>query len=192
MVLAAFLERFPPCTRVVPAEVALIERYRDLLPEPLIELWSRVGLGPYGGGLLHIIDPDTYKELLYGWLMYEEEDPSRLPIALSAFGTLFYYRRLTNEDEDVAYIDIHHRQSDVCAWSLVEFFNAYLLDEAVIENGLWADLYKAAVAKLGAPDREEIFFFEPTLALGGIRDVEHVNKGSAPVHIDLLLQLALQ
>ena len=46
----------------MPEEV--IERYRDLVPKEMIEIWKNYGLGSFLNGYLRVINPDDYKELV--------------------------------------------------------------------------------------------------------------------------------
>lgn len=170
----------------------LIESYRTLLPDCLLELWEKTGIGVYSNGLIQIINPGDYKRALYDWLMLDDEDPSRLPIAISSFGTIFYYRKLSDEgDEDIAYIDPHVSGTDVLAWSLESFFNDYLCNEENISSSLDPDLFEKALRKEGQLDKNQMYLFAPALRLGGQRDIKFIKRGDTLVHLDILLQLAL-
>ena len=186
-----FLAHYTP-TQTTPAAPALIEAYRGLLPDALLELWRIGGIGQYNDGLLNVIDPDRYKDVLWGWLMREEEDPSRLPIAISAFGTIFYYRRLSDEgDEDVASIDPHTSGGEVLIWSLEDFFNETLCDPEFVEQDLEAPLFRDALAAQGPLAPDQMYCPVPALRLGGSKRADALDRGDAATHLDFLLQLAL-
>lgn len=191
LVLQPFLDRHPPST-TRKADPALVERYRGLLPDSLLALWAEVGFGTYSEGQIQLINPERYQACLWGWLMLDEDDDSRLPLAISAFGHIFYYRRLSDEgDEDVALIDPHRSESEVLAWSLEAFFNEVLCDEESIDSLLDRALFKAIPAAKGALQPDEIYYFVPALRLGGTASADHVDRGDALVHLEFLLQLAL-
>lgn len=123
-------------------------------------------------------------------LAYGEEDKSRIPIALSAFGDIFYYRKLSEEgDEDIAFIDPHTSQTAVLTWSLEDFFNDWCCDPETITDVLQNPLMEKAHKKCGALGNEEIYYFVPALRLGGNRSIENVKKGNAQAHLSILLQL---
>ena len=169
-----------------------VARYREHLPASLIELWRTHGFGLYGGGLIQLIDPDQYRDVLWGWLMREEEDMSRLPIALSAFGDIFYYRRLSDAgDEDVCFIDPHTSATGDLAWSLDDFFNDWCRDPESVEKFLTQPMFDQAVAAHGPLSPGEIYYFVPALRLGGERSVQQASRGDAAVHLNFLLDLAL-
>jgi len=181
-----FLAAYPP-TPAVPVADEVLAHYRELLPVPLLSLWQHYGFGEFEGGLLRLIHPDTYRAALETWLGGPK--PHYTPIALSAFGDLFYYRRLTDSDEDVCLLDPHHGQISDCAWSLTDFFDAYLLDADVRESVLRQSLFVAARQQLGPLLADEQYCFVPALALGGAETVDFLSKGNAPVHLQLLFQL---
>jgi hypothetical protein len=190
--LQKFIEKHQPGPGCQPTDSEKISRYKDHLPETLLELWKEAGFGLYGDGLIQIIDPDIYRENLRGWLMREEEDMSRLPIAISAFGDLFYYRKLSeDDDEDVSFIDPHTSEGGDLVWSLEEFFNQWCCDEEIIGNFLTEDMFREAASRKGLLEQNQIYYFVPALRLGGSRSLEHTDRGNAVVHLDILLQLAL-
>jgi hypothetical protein len=192
LALQPFLDAHPPGAGVERPSRELVERYRARLPASLLELWQASGLGPYAGGLIHLVDPARYEPALYGWLQYPTPDPGRVPIALSAFGVLFYYRRLGAEgEEDVAFVDPHTSATDVLAWSLEAFFNECLCDQEVITSILEAGLFEQARLVKGPLGRDQTYHFVPALRVGGRRAVESIDRGDAAVHLELLLQLAL-
>ncbi len=190
--LAPFLQRHPPAAGVKPATAEQLARYADHLPAPLLALWRQHGFGFYGRGLIQLIDPDLYSENLWGWLMRDEPDMERLPIALSAMGTLFYYRRLSEDgDEDVSFLNPHTSESGCTVWSLEQFFNEWLDDPDNQVDHLHAETLDAMVAKAGVLERDQMYFHEPALRLGGDGRLDGIARGSAPVHLGLLLDLAL-
>ncbi|WP_407570951.1 T6SS immunity protein Tdi1 domain-containing protein [Deinococcus altitudinis] len=205
--LQAFLDCFPPDNMADErrtdgkstvggarsASADLLERFRGVLPESLLRLWAGPGLGWYGDGLIQLVNPLEYLDTLAGWLKRDLSDLSRVPVALTAFGKLVYYRRLGEDTEDVSVIDPHRPGggAEVLAWSFDDSFNEVLCDPEVQEDTLDRELAGQAALRLGRLEQNEMFFYVPALMLGGDDDLQSVAKGNAPVHLDLLLQLAL-
>jgi hypothetical protein len=189
-ILEPFVTKHPPGKDVRVADLALVAAYRGVLPDALLELWTDVGLGRYGGGLIQLVDPRAFEDVLAGWLMRPAPSPDRVPVAISAFGRVFYYRKLPNGAEDVAFLEPHDRLSGVLEWSLEGSFNGVLTDDEAVAELLEPDLYAACTARLGALEDNEIFYPVPALALGGTWDAAAMGKGDARVHLELLLQLA--
>jgi hypothetical protein len=190
--LSPFLQRHPATADLRPATADQLARYAEHLPGALLALWKQHGFGFYGQGLVQLIDPDIYSENLWGWLMRDEPDMERLPIALSAMGTIFYYRKLSDDgDEDVSFLNPHTSEGGCTVWSLAQFFNEWLGEEDNLVDYLHAEQFDALVAKAGALQSNEMYFHEPALRLGGSGSVDEIARGSAPVHLNLLLELAL-
>lgn len=196
LALQTFIDTYRPDAGAIKADEALIARYAEHLPASLLELWREAGFGTYANGLIQIINPDLYNAMLWGWLMRPEgeEDMTRIPIALSAFGTIFYYRLLSEDgDEDVSFIDPHTSRTGDLAWSLDEFFNDWCCDEENRAGLLEQPLLEQAIAAKGELARDQVYAFLPALRLGGSRTAESGRVGlvDASVHLHLLLDLAL-
>jgi hypothetical protein len=128
MKLSPFITAHPPSSETVAASQELIEAFDGRLPASLLELWRRHGLGRYGAQQLCLIDPRIWQATLDRWIVSPPDTAQRMPIALTPFGSIIYYRRLTATDEDVAVINPHTRSTDVLAWSLETVFNETLCD----------------------------------------------------------------
>lgn len=189
--LQKFIDTHKPDSKTEIASQELVSRYRGHLPESLLELWKETGFGLYSDGLIQVINPDLYKEVLWSWLL-RDEDMSRLPVALSAFGTIFYYRKLSDAgDEDISFVDPHTSGGTDIVWSLESFFNEWCCDQEVIAGFLAKDMFDAAASGKGKLAPNQMYCFVPALRLGGTRSAQAVDRGNAVVHLDLLLHLAL-
>jgi len=67
---------------------------------------------------LALIDPRPWQAVLNRWIISPPDDVRRIPIALTPFGVLLYYRKLTATDEDVVFIDPVSKRTSDLAWSL--------------------------------------------------------------------------
>ena len=118
---------------------------------------------------------------------------SRLPIAISAFGDIFYYRKLSEgADEDISFVDPHTSQGGDVVWSLEDFFNEWCCNEETISDFLNPPLLREAVSAKGNLENDEMFFFVPALRLGGKRIATNIDRGDSVSHLNLLLRLALE
>lgn len=116
---------------------------------------------------------------------------NRLLFAISAFGVIFYYRKLSDEDEDISFIDPQTSQVDVTVWSMNEFFNEWLCDDEIIETFLDKTLLEQAQQKYGKLVENKMYCFLPPLRMGGCKVDLNLDIGSTVVHLDLLYQLAI-
>jgi hypothetical protein len=169
------------------ASIELVEKYRDKVPAHLISIWSSTGLGKYNDGLIELINPEDYEPVLWTWL--GREIHNYVPFAISAFGELLYYRKLTETDEDVCLIDIQYRKIEVLTWDLVEFFEDLLSNEEEREEWFRESLFTEALAKHGELAKSEIFTFVPVLAFGGALEIDYIQKGNAQVYQHLVFSM---
>ena len=182
-----FIAEYKPGNDLVNPDKELLDFGRQMLPPEILYLWETYGFGEYGNGFIKVVDPRDYMHSLYTWL--GKKDFSKIPLFVSAFGDIFYYRKLEGEENDISMLDIHYRKVEVCGYSYQEFFEGYILDENVKENVLRRALFNEATAKLGTLAVNECFFFVPALVIGGAEDIKHVQKGDANVHQHLLFEL---
>lgn len=141
-----FLQKYPPTGQLQKPSEEVLNQFRNRLPAELLEFWQAYGFGNYGNGLLKVIDPNDYADYFYVWL--GGENPTRIPIMLTGFGNILYYRKLTDSVSDIALLDIHHRCTDVCAYSFGEFIQLLTDDEAagpLLDKTLLARLLRNAV-----------------------------------------------
>lgn len=182
-----FSKHFSATDDCKAATAELIEQFESKLPAYLIALWKNSGLGKYGEGLLELVNPNDYQEVLKTWL--GKETPNYVPIAISAFGELFYYRKLTETDEDVCMIDIQYRKIEVMTWDLTEFFEDFVCDQYNLDLWFREKLFREALAKHGKLERSEVYTFVPVLAFGGAEDINFVQKGNAQVYQQLVFSM---
>lgn len=182
-----FTAEFRPGKDLVKPDKALLDFGRQMLPPEIMYLWETYGFGEYGDGFIKVVDPRDYMDSLYTWL--GKQDFSKIPLFVSAFGDIFYYRKLDEEENDISMLDIHYRRIEVCTYSYQEFFDSYILDEGIKEKVLRRTLYNQAVERLGALSVNECFYFVPALVIGGAEDIKHIRKGDASVHQHVLFEI---
>ena len=192
MQLQTFINKFPVDQVGNTVSPETVKKYQAYLPEALLELWQNHGFGFYGNGLLQIINPELYQDVLWSWLMKDQPDMTRLPIAISAFGLVFYYRLLSEDgDEYISFIDPHNSEIGVTAWSLTDFFNDWICDDEIIEQFLEKSALAKAQTQYGKLVDNQMYCYLPALRLGGRASDLNLDKGDAATHLDFLYQLAV-
>ena len=186
-ILDKFLENYKPGECLAKPDDELLRFGQNVLPEEIIALWTNYGFGEYGDGILKVVDPREYMGSLYSWL--GKEDFSKIPIIVTAFGDIFYFRNLGDGETDFSILDVHYRKIEVCTYSWEAFFKDYIVDKTVMRNILREKLYEECIENLGRLNYKEIFFFAPALVIGGAEDIKYVKKGKAEVHHQVLLQI---
>ncbi|MBW1294812.1 T6SS immunity protein Tdi1 domain-containing protein [Aquimarina litoralis] len=180
---------FKPDKNTSPVSENIIDEYKAKVPEYLIDLWKLNGFGKYNNGLIELVNPKDFEPSLWTWLGKEVEN--YVPFAISGFGELFYYRKLTETDEDVCMIDIQYRKIETIVWSLESFFKDFLTNEEDREEWLRETLFKKAIAEQGDLEKNEVFTFTPILALGGALETKYLKKGNAQVYQDIVFQMTM-
>ena len=182
-----FLEMYKPGDNLKKPDEELLNFGKNMLPKEIVNLWVEYGFGNYGNGIIKVVDPRDYMQSLYSWL--GKQDFNKIPIMMTAFGDILYYRKLSENENDISLLDIHYRRIDVCTYSYQDFFDSFIIDKKIKKELLKEDLYEQAINELGKLDYKEIFFFVPALILGGLEEIKYIQKGTADVHHQVLLQL---
>ena len=163
----------------MPQEV--IEKYKDQVPAELLQIWQEDGLGTFLDGYLKVINPDDYLELLQDSYFRGEIS---IPIFATAFGDIITWEK----NEFLGIIKYKDGTFDIFLENLPLFIK-FLPDKSFTDDYFDIPLYKKAVAKHGQLAYDECFGFVPLLALGGFKDVDHMDKVKVLEHIYLMYQL---
>lgn len=161
--LDAFIKAHPPHPENLHPSPALLMRYESLLPSALLELWRTHGFGYYGELRLCLLDPDIWQPALNQWISNPDDGVPRIPILMTPFGSLVYYRRLTDEDEDICALDILER--DVCdlSWDFLECFNQAFTDPAWLDDLVAVETFRHAKKTAGALDQGQVYKLDQDL-----------------------------
>ena len=151
----SFIKAYAPGAILSKPDEKLLEFANQMLPPEIVYLWQEYGFGDYGNGIIKVVDPRDYMHSLYSWL--GGQDFHKIPILVSAFGDIFYYRKLGDEENDVSLLNIHYRKIEVCGYSYEEFFKYYITVPEVKENVLRKSLFDQATEKLGSLKHNEAF-----------------------------------
>ena len=163
----------------MPQEV--IEKYKNQVPAELLQIWQEDGLGTFLDGYLKVINPDDYLELLQNSYFRGEIS---IPIFATAFGDIITWEK----NEFLGIIKYKDGTFDIFLENL-SLFIKFLPDKSFTDDYFDIPLYKKAVAKHGQLAYDECFGFVPLLALGGFKDVDHMDKVKVLEHIYLMYQL---
>ena len=165
---------------VMPQEV--VDKYRDKVPAELVQIWEEDGLGTFLDGYLKVINPDEYLELVQE--TYFRGDIS-IPIFATAFGDIIVC-------EEKQYLRMVKYKDGVfnTIFEKLPLFIKFVNYKDFTDDYFELPLYYEAIEKYGPLDYTQCFGFVPLLALGGFKDVEHLDKVKIYEHILLITQLA--
>ena len=168
-------------TRVAAVPQEVIKKYKEQVPVELVQIWEEDGLGSFLDGYLKVINPDDYLELVQETYFRGEIS---IPIFATAFGDIITWEK----NEFLGIIKYKDGTFDIFLENL-SLFIKFLPDKSFTDDYFDIPLYKKAVAKHGQLAYDECFGFVPLLALGGFKDVDHMDKVKVLEHIYLMYQL---
>lgn len=195
-----FVEEFgrPTCPLAVSDQA--IATWHGKLPDRLLTHWQQAGWGGYANGVLWVVDPDEYEDVVDEWLddsPLEQIDAFHV-IARTAFGELFLCGERTGASATVncATHAVFALQRDMQTKTKrgldISIETLLTLDKAdcdlADEDG--QPLFDRALAKLGPLAPDEMYGFEPALVAGGKMRLENLRKVKLDQHLTILRQLA--
>ena len=170
------LENF---VKVADMPVEVIEKYRNQVPEELVQIWEEDGLGTFLDGYFKVINPDDYIDFVKE--TYFDGDIV-IPIFLTALGDIVTWEKNTF----VTALEYKSENIQVLIAGFDHFIKFY--NHEIILEELDMALFDKAVKRLGPLEYDECFGFVPILPLGGKKDVDHMDKVKIREHLVLLVQ----
>jgi hypothetical protein len=171
----------PPEDRIPPSAESLLQ-YVGVLPDELLEQWRQDAWCSYGHGLLWLSDPEQVADVMEEWV--EVIGPGRPVVFLrTAFAHLYFWR-----EGSVYSLDVHRGSLSEVTKRIHRIFTL-LCDPEIKERTLRASLYASARERLGPPQQDECYAFEPALALGGPGTVETIRRVKLREHLAILAQI---
>jgi len=180
----AFFDKYPNFARVSQPTEGDAARYKDSLPIGLIELWYEHGYGIYMDGYLRIVHPAEYTQILS--TTYAGYTDTHIPFATTALGDLLVW-----VEDAVKLINYRYGVSSIVSSSKIErLFESRLLSENYLDKYFGWSNYLPAKERLGAPEYDECFAYEPILAAGGFEKIENLSRVNMKEHLNITAQLA--
>ena len=164
-----------------------IAKYADLSYTELTTLWQEVGLGSYFDGMLKIINPSDYQEVLNSCYVMDY-DKSFLPFMCTAFGDVFAYVKNPKLNNYIVYLNVRYGTYLILPDNLAALLNKIIFNRSFLKG--WFDLenYPAIQGKLGTPGFDECFGYSPLLAMGGSENFENIEIVKTLPYIDISTQ----
>jgi len=182
--LVNFRQWHGPSDQCENATGEVIEKYKGVLPNALLDEWRDYGWCAYANGNLWLVNPDDYADALQEWLpdwCHGEDLP--VVFARGPFGEL-----LVSYQDVVGQLNVHHgRYIEIGAD--VETFLEFSLDKGYVAEALVASLAKRVRKRIGALASDEMYTFVPALALGGTHSASSAEKVKILPQLSILSQL---
>ena len=195
-----FIDEFGEATNRTDAPEAAIEKWRWKLPDRLLTYWALEGWCGYANGLVWLVNPEEYEDLVDEWLdgsRLEEVDAFHA-IARTAFGKLYLCGESTGQSVTVNCAthamfalerDLKKKDQRKLDISVRAFFGLSK-DECDLDDEFGKPLFDRAFKALGSLGPDEMYGFEPAVVLGGKMVLEHLHKVKLDQHLTILRQLA--
>jgi hypothetical protein len=172
------------------------ERYRDKVPDLMIEFWQQNGTGIILDGYFQFCEPDRYASILklvFGGDPDIHAEQTHV-LGFGAFGTIIAW----NEVHQDVTIDLVKGQVSCPALvngkkydpNLAVTSQLMLLDDPTLDeyDAHARKLFKRARLKVGKLGVGQIYGFKPILALGGNRALANLSIYEALPHMAILAQ----
>ena len=141
-----------------------IAKYAYMSYAELTTLWQEAGLGSYCNGMLKIINPSDYQDVLNSCYVMDY-DKSFLPFMCTAFGDVFAYVKNPKLNNHIVYLNIRYGTYLILPDNLAALLNKIIFNQSFLKG--WFDLenYSVMQEKLGTPDFDECFGYSPLLTM---------------------------
>jgi hypothetical protein len=192
-------KEFGPAIHTQVVQPEQIAKFKGKLPDQLLSYWQQYGWSGYGKGLFWLVNPDEYEPALEAWIgdtPFMEND-AHYVIARSAFGELYLWGIKTGPSLRVQSQwgmifpsdrsdKIQEGKQDFLARM---FFQTKKKSDLEENDFLDKPLFDRALKTLGPLAPDEMYGFEPALALGGKADLKNLRKVKCVEHLVMLAQL---
>jgi hypothetical protein len=183
-VFPSFSERHPNFEKYAEIGQESTSLFREhaapgFLEDMLIDFWREYGVGRFSNGLLYICDPVKKKSTLNFFF----PNQNVYPLVITSFGAIYF------TDLQQVYV-----LRSIYGWYKRIASNVELLFESTLQSEEYLEddiaFNTKCIQKLGDLEPNEIFGFEPAIALGGNdKDINSVRKFQMDAHFAFLSQL---
>jgi len=193
-------EDFAPAIHSQPVDPAIVEHYRDILPDRLLGYWQAYGFCGYADGLFWTVNPGDYEDLLQSWLektpLWEREKYH--VIARNAFGKLYAWGEHSQNDTVLephynTIMPVDMPQQAVTAEQREHFIGVFFDGKNQSSVDFYdmqeKRLFQPALQKLGALEHDEMYSFTPALALGGVASLDNLEIVKLQEQLALLIEM---
>jgi len=195
---------FGPAIKATMPTQETFEFFKGKLPERLLEYWQEYGFCGWGDGILWLVNPEDYHDILQTWLEdteFAEREKAGIDnyyvIGRSSFGKLIVWGKTSGQSITInpsfgmifptdGTSDLNEDGEDLT----VDLFFAIMRKDALEQQDInEKPLFEQALNKLGMLEADEMYAFVPALALGGVNKLENLQKVKAIEHLNFLVEL---
>lgn len=184
--------RLNPVDRVYATiQPSVIDRYRNIVPDFLLEIWQTEGLTSHADGFFWLVNPEQYVEAIKRFIPHE---PGLHVLLRTAFGGMVYLNEAAGSAESryrerYLYLCPVFRRITEMSSHLPSVMNGWLTTEDICDELFLMRLYKQARCRLAPPKQDECYGFTPAIALGGDLSPDCLAPYKLAQHLNFLAQL---
>lgn len=174
---------FKDFNRVKLVNKEQIDKFSDIVPIEMIEIWKEFGFGSFMNGYLKVVNPDDYFSLIKH--SYTNGDRA-VPLFSTAFGDVIIWEN----NEFLKIIMYRYGSVDVMLKGMKYFLPLLATDpDEFINDFFTIEKYNEAISQYGQLEYDECFGYVPLLALGGEESTDKIKKVKLREHIALITEL---
>ena len=177
-----FLQTYEPEGDCETVDAVSMSTYESRLPDELLEMWRTLGWCAFAGGLLWFTNPADYETVMMEW--FTNRKPLPLVFGRTAFGDLFLWH-----EQHVDYLYVHLGHLATMTPRIDLFINHSLTNDDYLEEIVGRSFFEKVKRRLGAISQDEMYTFEPALALGGSGAADTVAIVKINEQLSILAQL---
>ena len=166
-------------------------RLEGRVPDYLLDLWESDGWAGYRDGLLWMVDPDEFAPILAAW--HVPDDPPLITVARTAMGELFLLGSFRAPNGSLApkvlALNPHSASYQTVGLVAEKFLTRSIANEDYLKPAMQEAETKRAAKDVGPIAWNEMYGYEPALALGGSGKPDTVRRYDIFTHHLLLSQL---
>jgi len=181
----------------------VIGKYKDKLPEQLFTYWRVLGWCSYGKGLIWMVNPDDYQNILDNWLSQTvfSNRKNLSVIARNAFGRLYIWDKskgeifkISPELNSITYLkerdENNNFSEDEENLEIQKFFGNQEKEYLDLEDDNDKFLFDKALKKLGRLKEDEAYGFKLHASIGGGFDLKNLHIVKLEIYHDISMQMA--
>lgn len=195
-----FVRTFGEAADRVSVPEECFDKWTNVLPASLLSYWREDGWASYGSGRLWTVNPDDYRDVKDAWL---EQTPfasidTYHVYARSGFGRLYLCGEASGRGASIDPIGnevfalqncLRFKSLDRQDGGIRAFFACRDLEDFDCRDDEGELLFERALDRLGRLRVDEMYGFEPALALGGNICLEGMRRVKIQQHLHLLREL---
>lgn len=194
-----FREEMGEADRVNAVDIALLEKYRELLPDELLMYWKKYGFTSFKQGMFWLTNPADYGYLVKTYLASTPliNRKNLYVIARSAFGHLYLWEKDKGNICDIrilsnmVFFDAKSEQQNLSIedeeYEMNRFIGTNDTDILDIKDSSRTPLFERCLKKLGQLEINEMYGYKFNPAFGGKEGILNLDKVNLFVYADIQL-----